>query len=120
MNCIFCEYNSCLKCSSEAHRPLKCVLYGEWSEIISGKSEKTDIMWIKANSKICPGCFDPIIKDQGCMHMTCRCGHGFCWLCLGPWKEHGDETGGYYNCNNYKSEIHDKEQNTAKAKMKKY
>ena len=40
------------------------------------------------------------------MHMTCRrseggCGFEFCWLCLGPWSEHGDSTGGFYACNNY-------------------
>jgi len=38
--------------------------------------------------------------------MTCRknaggCGFEFCWLCRGPWTEHGSHTGGYYNCNKY-------------------
>ena len=34
--------------------------------------------------------------------MTCKmCAHEFCWLCLGNWKEHGQNTGGYYNCNKY-------------------
>jgi ariadne-1 len=46
------------------------------------------------------------IQNGGCMHMTCRknsggCGHEFCWLCRGPWSEHGSETGGYYACNKY-------------------
>lgn len=34
--------------------------------------------------------------------MTCRasnCGHEFCWICLGNWKEHGSATGGNYQCN---------------------
>jgi ariadne-1 len=40
------------------------------------------------------------------MHMNCRkdsggCGYDFCWLCRGPWKEHGSATGGYYACNKY-------------------
>lgn len=40
------------------------------------------------------------------MHMTCRkdsqgCGFEFCWLCRGPWSEHGSATGGYYACNKY-------------------
>lgn len=34
--------------------------------------------------------------------MTCKlCGNEFCWLCLGKWQEHGNATGGYYNCNKY-------------------
>jgi|JI10StandDraft_1071094.scaffolds.fasta_scaffold2373639_1 hypothetical protein len=33
--------------------------------------------------------------------MTCRkdaggCDYQFCWLCRGPWAEHGSATGGYY------------------------
>lgn len=34
--------------------------------------------------------------------MTCKmCGYEFCWLCSGKWSEHGQKTGGYYNCNKY-------------------
>eukprot|EP00490_Sorites_sp_Unknown_P016546 CAMPEP_0114683904 /NCGR_PEP_ID=MMETSP0191-20121206/58424_1 /TAXON_ID=126664 /ORGANISM="Sorites sp." /LENGTH=57 /DNA_ID=CAMNT_0001965813 /DNA_START=1034 /DNA_END=1203 /DNA_ORIENTATION=- len=38
--------------------------------------------------------------------MTCRkeaggCGHEFCWLCKGDWKDHNDDTGGFYQCNIY-------------------
>lgn len=31
--------------------------------------------------------------------MTCRkCKHEFCWVCMGPWNEHGTS---WYNCNRY-------------------
>lgn len=36
------------------------------------------------------------------MHMTCKCGYEFCWLCLGPWTKHGEKTGGFYKCNKWK------------------
>jgi len=36
--------------------------------------------------------------------MTCtQCKYEFCWLCLGDWKEHGGNTGGYYSCNRYEA-----------------
>lgn len=55
-----------------------------------------------ANTKQCPECRKPIEKNQGCNHMTCKiCNYEFCWLCLGKWSEHGQKTGGYYNCNKY-------------------
>ena len=65
--------------------------------------------------------------------MTCRketggCGHEFCWLCMGDWKEHGASTGGYYKCNKYagmqKSDSNlrslEKKQNDAKHQLRRY
>lgn len=34
--------------------------------------------------------------------MTCRsCNHGWCWVCMEPWADHGSATGGYYKCNKF-------------------
>ena len=32
--------------------------------------------------KACPKCKQPYQKDQGCKHITCPCGHHWCWVCL--------------------------------------
>ena len=37
--------------------------------------------------------------------ITCQapCRHEFCWLCTGPWKDHGERTGGFYACNRFEA-----------------
>jgi len=47
-----------------------------------------------------------IEKNGGCMHMTCGCGHEFCWLCRGDWRDHGSQTGGNYSCNRYDNSLY--------------
>ena len=93
-----CGYSWCFKCGLEAHSPLDCETVAKWN---AKNSSTDDTEWIKANTKTCPSCRNPIQKNEGCMHMTCRCRHEFCWLCLGDWKEHGSQTGGYYACNKF-------------------
>ncbi|KAJ0114525.1 hypothetical protein J7T55_004768 [Diaporthe amygdali] len=44
---------------------------------------------IKVSTKACPKCAKRIEKNEGCMHMTCHCGHEFCWECTGPWVNNG-------------------------------
>ncbi|KAM3135601.1 hypothetical protein pb186bvf_012272 [Paramecium bursaria] len=41
---------------------------------------------VNQDVKQCPKCQAPILKNEGCNHMTCTCEHEFCWLCLGPYK----------------------------------
>jgi hypothetical protein len=36
--------------------------------------------------KQCPRCHVDIQKNGGCNHMSCQCGHCFCWLCLGDFE----------------------------------
>lgn len=30
-----------------------------------------------------------VMLAEGCYHMTCKCGQGFCYLCSRPWKTCG-------------------------------
>uniref|UniRef100_A0ACD5YG22 Uncharacterized protein n=1 Tax=Avena sativa TaxID=4498 RepID=A0ACD5YG22_AVESA len=99
-----CRFSFCWNCTEETHRPVSCETVSKW--ILKNSAESENVNWIIANSKPCPKCKKPIEKNQGCMHMTCRppCNFQFCWLCLGPWSEHGSTTtGGNYACNRYES-----------------
>ncbi|CAH2073008.1 unnamed protein product [Thlaspi arvense] len=122
-----CSHSFCWNCSEDAHRPVDCDTVGQWVRKNSAESE--NMTWILANSKPCPMCKRSIEKNHGCMHMTCTapCKHQFCWLCLGPWTEHGDRSGGFYACNKYevarKQGLHDeaeKVREMAKMSIERY
>ena len=36
---------------------------------------------IAETSLHCPSCQTPVVKEEGCNHMTCRCQHEFCYVC---------------------------------------
>uniref|UniRef100_A0A7S2SUQ6 RBR-type E3 ubiquitin transferase n=1 Tax=Rhizochromulina marina TaxID=1034831 RepID=A0A7S2SUQ6_9STRA len=95
-----CNHAFCFKCGEEAHQPTACEELMSWTEKCQNESETAN--WILANTKRCPKCNTRIEKNQGCNHMTCsQCKYEFCWMCMGPWTEHGANTGGYYKCNRY-------------------
>lgn len=102
-----CGFVFCFQCADADignHLPASCEAVKAWND--KNRDESENVKWLMANTKRCPQCQKHIEKNGGCMHMTCRkemqgCGHEFCWLCRGPWKEHGSATGGYYACNKY-------------------
>ncbi|EWM22465.1 ariadne-like ubiquitin ligase [Nannochloropsis gaditana] len=111
-----CGMLFCFRCGEEAHVPASCEDMVTWVEKCKNESETAN--WILANTRKCPKCATRIEKNQGCNHMTCRqCKFEFCWICMGPWTEHGANTGGYYKCNKYDPSTPTKdEQDGAKAK----
>jgi ariadne-1 len=115
--CDKCTTCFCIKCGNEPHAPLLCTGLEKWKEKCKNESETAN--WILANTKPCPKCRARIEKNQGCNHMTCQhCKYEFCWICSGDWKDHGSNTGGYYNCNKFdnKDDSSDDQSDAAKAK----
>ena len=116
-NCDSCLIKFCIMCGEEPHQPLNCRALESWKEKCKNESETAN--WILANTKPCPNCRSRIEKNQGCNHMNCqKCKHEFCWICNGDWKDHGANTGGYYNCNKY-NEVKDKVDDKSDAAMAK-
>jgi len=92
-----CGHHFCFGCGSNDHQPCPCALVKKWIKKCEDDSETAN--WISANTKECPKCVATIEKNGGCNHMTCRkCKHEFCWVCMGPWSEHGTS---WYNCNRF-------------------
>ncbi|BFZ60834.1 hypothetical protein YB2330_001886 [Saitoella coloradoensis] len=87
----------CFGCSLADHQPCMCTLVKRWLKKCEDDSETAN--WLSANTKECLKCQSTIEKNGGCNHMTCRkCKYEFCWVCMGPWAEHGTS---WYNCNRY-------------------
>ncbi|KAK2784616.1 hypothetical protein FQN53_008334 [Emmonsiellopsis sp. PD_33] len=92
-----CTHSFCFGCTLNDHQPPPCTLVKKWLKKCKDDSETAN--WISANTKECPKCASTIEKNGGCNHMTCRkCKHEFCWMCMGPWSEHGTS---WYNCNRF-------------------
>ncbi|KAI8907087.1 hypothetical protein DFJ77DRAFT_484361 [Powellomyces hirtus] len=92
-----CGHQFCFGCGLPDHQPCICVLVRFWLKKCADDSETAN--WISANTKECMKCMSTIEKNGGCNHMTCKkCKHEFCWVCLGPWSDHGTA---WYNCNRF-------------------
>ncbi|KPI90179.1 hypothetical protein ABL78_0697 [Leptomonas seymouri] len=95
VTCDACRRAFCLRCASEPHRPATCENMRNWRKYCS--AEGANIAFILVRTKPCPKCHKDIEKSGGCNHMTCKCGHQFCWVCGGDWQSH---SGDYYSCKN--------------------
>ena len=89
----------CFRCGAPAHRPATCAVAAVWRRKVESDARNEPAepdestatrRWLREFTKPCPGCHDPIEKNQGCNHMTCSsCHFEFCWVCMGPWSSHG-------------------------------
>ncbi|KAI8603059.1 hypothetical protein EDD21DRAFT_302846 [Dissophora ornata] len=92
-----CGDKFCFGCGLGDHQPAPCGLVKMWQKKCADDSETAN--WISAHTKECSKCQSTIEKNGGCNHMTCRkCKYEFCWVCMGPWSEHGTS---WYNCNRF-------------------
>ncbi|KAI9505015.1 hypothetical protein BX070DRAFT_221321 [Coemansia spiralis] len=86
-----CGNSFCFGCKFDNHLPAPCYMVSRWLQKCKDDSETSN--WIKVNTKECVKCKSTIEKNGGCNHMTCRdCHYEFCWICMGPWSEHGRES----------------------------
>ncbi|KAI8927296.1 hypothetical protein BC831DRAFT_398800 [Entophlyctis helioformis] len=92
-----CGHVFCFGCGLPNHQPCICSLVKLWLKKCEDDSETAN--WISANTKECSKCNSTIEKNGGCNHMTCRkCKYEFCWVCMGPWSDHGTS---WYSCNRF-------------------
>jgi len=80
--CGSCGYMFCTQCHQEAHPGITCA-----SKCLQKIGVARSERWMSENTKPCPACHVPIVKNGGCSHMKCsRCHYEFCWFCLGKYQ----------------------------------
>jgi ariadne-1 len=87
-----CGHSFCFSCYDDCHIPATCTMLKCWR-----KQCKDDSMtgeWLKVHTRDCPKCHKLIEKNGGCNHIACKCGHHFCYVCLGDF----DSKSYQHNC----------------------
>ncbi|BGP23238.1 hypothetical protein JCM10295v2_002132 [Rhodotorula toruloides] len=79
VQCNKCTHATCSACKAPWHGPFG--LCGA-----SADDEAARVLERDHQCKRCPRCQRMIDLDTGCWHVTCRCRHEFCFLCLADWK----------------------------------
>ncbi|TKR87196.1 hypothetical protein L596_011639 [Steinernema carpocapsae] len=90
-----CGFGICRECREEAHVPLSCEGMRKYEDFLkrSGQTFHESSAIHVANGVKCPKCSAVIDLFEGCNHMTCLCGHEFCYACRKPFR------GAHYDCN---------------------
>ena len=78
--CTKCRWRTCTLCGKKEHAGV-CAEDKEGKELLRLATQKG---W-----KSCPRCSRVVDKVDGCLHMTCKCGHQWCWSCLKDWGKCG-------------------------------
>ncbi|MCL4380502.1 IBR domain-containing protein [Candidatus Dependentiae bacterium] len=78
MNCPECRSRYCANCLLLHDATMSCAVARE-RQARAQANVDPNIM------QFCPRCHVLMERIAGCNHMTCRCGHEFCWLCGIPW-----------------------------------
>jgi len=95
VQCI-CNTEYCFKCNLSTHAPASCFEINKW--FLKNTDDQASLNLIKATATICPKCKEALDRTTACNHMTCKCGHQFCFQCLASWGKCS-----YYKCSTFKS-----------------
>lgn len=84
--CMKCHGLFCINCKVPWHNRVSCNDYKRSNNLptddVKLKSLASTCLW-----RQCVKCNHMIELAEGCYHMTCRCGHEFCYKCGGEWKD---------------------------------
>ncbi|KAI1268825.1 hypothetical protein F5Y18DRAFT_372656 [Xylariaceae sp. FL1019] len=82
--CDACSHSSCVHHDIPWHNGETCEQYDKRTKK-QRRSDKLSEKHVQKTTKPCPGCKKNVHKFSGCDHITCFCGHEWCWLCFSPY-----------------------------------
>ncbi|KAI1440877.1 hypothetical protein F5Y02DRAFT_324638 [Annulohypoxylon stygium] len=82
--CFECKRSLCVRHNVPWHKGETCDDY-ERRTRKQRKNDKASEKHVKEITKPCPGCNRNVNKYTGCDHVTCICGHEWCWICFGTY-----------------------------------
>ncbi|KAI0140018.1 hypothetical protein F4776DRAFT_571588 [Hypoxylon sp. NC0597] len=80
--CHACKRYLCVRHNVPWHKGETCEEY-ERRTRRQRRNDRASEQHVKEIAKPCPGCKKNVHKFTGCDHVTCICGHEWCWLCFG-------------------------------------
>jgi IBR domain, a half RING-finger domain len=91
IRCPGCLITSCQFCANvwtkgtADHEGITCEKYT--AQLSTDDSQALATWKSQARVQVCRHCHNTIEKNEGCKHMTCRCGYQFCWVCGEEWSD---------------------------------
>ena len=81
LNCPLCGKSTCVECGQAWHGGMTCA-----ENQINNRDESVTVAHLKdLHMQKCTKCNFWVERSAGCDHMSCRCGHQFCYKCGAEW-----------------------------------
>ncbi|XP_058199702.1 E3 ubiquitin-protein ligase RSL1-like isoform X1 [Rhododendron vialii] len=84
--CKRCQGLFCLYCKVPWHNNMSCGTYKRSNPSPSAEDAKLKSLARKNLWRQCVKCSHMVELTEGCNHITCRCGHQFCYICGAEWR----------------------------------
>ncbi|KAK4152453.1 hypothetical protein C8A00DRAFT_34869 [Chaetomidium leptoderma] len=83
--CVACRRSHCIEHNVPWHSNETCEQYdGRNRQLV--ESARASEKVIRKSTMACPGCKRDVHKASGCNHITCVCGHEWCYICLAAYE----------------------------------
>ncbi|KAL4592210.1 hypothetical protein LXL04_005197 [Taraxacum kok-saghyz] len=83
--CVKCHRRFCMNCNVAWHDDMTCGEFIESFEYKAANEAKLKSLASTKKWRQCVKCKNMVELATGCNHISCRCGHEFCYTCGGEW-----------------------------------